>query len=782
MVFRVPPSLGSSSHGLQKVSHRRSQRLCLARFASWAACPGPAVSLPSACNSSHERRSRGLVSSRSLCLAVLVIWVCLTSGCLLTEFPNNWKRNTPPPHSIGKDSPRPQISCLPLRELPASFAHRSQKVSTVNDLETAKSRPITLQECFALALENGRTGGQFDRAGVGQVPRLATVSNQGTPTSTTDSLRVFAFDPAISANQIPQAFGRWDPRWLGQVTWTQLERPVSTVLQDIIANQEPGIVRQLGFLSTSLVQPLPTGGILGMTYSTEYELTNQDAPVNPAYRPKVEIGFEHPILRGAGWTINQLLEGHPPNLRLGYDQTTPTPSLFIARVSFRESRLELDRRLSDLLFAVEKAYWELHFSYWNQYSRSLAFRQVAEALDIAKRKFDEEEFTIQSLAEIQEQYQKFRVQRLQTLGNGVGGTVGILEAERQLRHVIGLPVTDGVRLIPIDRPMTVPIRPNLSAGIEVALEGRSEILQTREEVCLREALIRRIEDSLLPDLRFVSQYNVNALGNRLDGPSGALANLADTRFHDWTLGFQMEVPLGFRSAKALWRAERLRLAQLHFFHQNQKQLLTSSLVRVYREIVQLIEEMEIQEARLEAAETQVKARYKLFVQGDEPTAFLEAQRNWADAIRDVHFTIYRYNLAWLEWYRQQGVLLESHGVHVIDEEVPHFVTSHASEYLQQRTKKLEPETTPRFLDIANDFRMHPPPRKRKSKDKKSKSNEVMLGVPEPILIGIPTVPPAVLGNDEKTLNQKNPKKCVVGSRVKGLGVTDCVSFGSRGAR
>ena len=51
-------------------------------------------------------------------------------------------------------------------------------------------------------------------------------------------------------------------------------------------------------------------------------------------------------------------------------------------------------------------------------------------------------------AQTRQQYESFRAQRLTALGQ-------VLENERQLRSLTGLPVEDGHRLVPIDSPTLV---------------------------------------------------------------------------------------------------------------------------------------------------------------------------------------------------------------------------------------------------------------------------------------------------------------------------------------
>ncbi len=127
------------------------------------------------------------------------------------------------------------------------------------------------------------------------------------------------------------------------------------------------------------------------------------------------------------------------------------PGILVARVTLNEARASFQGRLEDLVLGVEQAYWTLYFSYWELFNRENAIKQALHTWQVAKGRYDRGDFRIQDLEQIEQQYQNYRLLRLQALGNG-SGSPGVLEAERQLRFRMGLPPEDGTRLVPIDKP------------------------------------------------------------------------------------------------------------------------------------------------------------------------------------------------------------------------------------------------------------------------------------------------------------------------------------------
>src|SRR5262249_55051007 len=143
-----------------------------------------------------------------------------------------------------------------------------------------------------------------------------------------------------------------------------------------------------------------------------------------------------------------------------------------------------------------------------------ALRQSHAAWLVAKAKFDVGRIAIQDYAQVLGQYETFRAQRLQALGNAGngGGIPGVLESERQLRGMLGLPVEDGTRLVPVDAPTLAPHQPDWEAALNEALTKKPELVLARQELKAKQLQLINEKNLLLPDLRFLANYDINALG------------------------------------------------------------------------------------------------------------------------------------------------------------------------------------------------------------------------------------------------------------------------------
>jgi outer membrane protein TolC len=578
---------------------------------------------------------------------------------------------------------KPMSEADPAAEGPAAIA----PISTVATPDRPR-RPISLGECISLALENGRTGEFYDRIGTDRQTSVSGLQRLAPPSGSSDNVRVFALDAAIASTDIDQSLARFDALWRTTSYWNHID-----ALPGLNAGNTPLVgVLDSGLTDTAevrseLLQPWPTGGVAGVTLRADY--ARAVVPVgslipNPFYQPALEFTFEQPLLQGAGVLINQVRDTFPTAVQQPVpSQAVPpgaTPGILVARIGRDEARLEFERRMQEVLFAVEQAYWDLYSAYWDLYTRDTGLRQAQLAWQVAKQRFDKGGISEDDVAQIEETYHFFRTQRLESLGRGTAGRPGVLEAERRLRYVIGLPAEDGNRLVPTDTPATAPVQPNWEEAVRLAAEKRPELLQVHKEIEVTHLAMLRAKDYLLPDLRFYAKYGVNGLEGSLPGDS----HYSTGPFSTGETGIQLEVPIGFRAANAELTRVKLQLAQRYAFLRDQESKLLFSLQRSYRDVIQFREEMVTRRSLREAAAVQLRARYARFKAKGEVTSDLlvRTQRDWADALRDEYVAICKYNVALADLERQKGTICEYCNVQLVDGEVPSFAKTNASQHLR----------------------------------------------------------------------------------------------------
>jgi hypothetical protein len=564
---------------------------------------------------------------------------------------------------------------------------------TLYDLNR-KERFLSLAEAISLALENGTVG--FQSTNIPSASSItfgdraldSSLSFTGRGVTGSDYIRVLALDPAIVGAGIESSLSKFDAVWTSSLNWTTTDTPISTPLQTFQAGGAGlnAIMTEAATFSTALLKPLPTGGVAGVTFNTNYQFTNLPARVNPSYQPSLQFQFEQPLLQNFGTEINQLTATHPGSiLTPGVFNPQPSPEgILITRLRFDEQRAEFERNVNFMLFNVEVAYWNLYGAYWNLYAQEQALRFAFEAWRLTGAKFQAGRVTLGDLAQSRGQYELFRTQRLQAVDQ-------VLEEERQLRKLIGLPVDDGTRLVPSDAPSLSPYQPDWDSALQEALALRPEVYLARQEVKASQLALIVAKNQLLPDLRFTSTYDVNSTGNRLDGPdaNNAFRNLASDRFHNWSLGLRWNMPIGFRNANANVRVARLQLARSYGVLVDTERKARDFLGQQYRHLPSYYEQIRSNRAQREAFAEQLRVKFEEYRAGRSTLDIvLEAQRFYAQALSAEFNAVVLYNNGLAAWEFGKGTILHHDNVVISEGPLPGCVQLRAAEHERERTASL----------------------------------------------------------------------------------------------
>ncbi len=574
---------------------------------------------------------------------------------------------------------------------PVSTAAATPPPSTVINPDQ-EIRYLTLSEAIAIALEQGNVGSQPSSA-----PGTANdslVTGQGRGVSGSDSVRVLALNPAIAGADIEASLAKFDARWASSLTWSRIDEPIGTATQLLQAGDTglTAIKTQDAALSTSLIKPLPTGGVAGITFRTDYQFSNLPNPVNPSYRPALQFQFEQPLLRGFGVEINQLRSSHPGSQLTPFDTGGRVEGILLTRVRLDQQRAEFERNVQALVWNVEAAYWNLYAQYWNLYSREEGLRQAYETWRVVSAQAGAGRAQSADVAQARGQFERFRNQRVQALGS-------VLEAERRLRGLLGLTrvnphgdPADNHRLVPADTPTLVAYEPDWYAALQEALAQKPELSLARQEIKARQMNVVNQKNLQLPDLRLLATYNINGLGSRLDGSGedNALRNLFQNRYQDWTLGLRMEVPLGFRDAHAGTRSAELVLAQAYLTLKDQEDKVTRVLEFQYRQLFESAERTRVSRAQRQAHAAELELRLKEFQSGRNVPLILllESQRFWADALTDESRAVVDYNTALAGFEFAKGTILQYENVVIGEGPLPRCAQERAVDHERERSQAL----------------------------------------------------------------------------------------------
>ena len=565
--------------------------------------------------------------------------------------------------------------------------------ATVNDPDRAPFY-ISLQQAFAMALEKGTVGAQSINA-AGQVSDdLVTFVGRGV--TEPDSIRVLALDPAQVGAGIEAALARFDAVWSTGMSWNNVDEPT----QGLSAFQNGAGAT----FTSSLAKPLPSGGVAGISYGTTYQYLTMPpnfgpfTVVNPSYSTSLQVGFEQPLLRGFGVDTNDITPAFPgsqlfPAINSRKSAGT-LEGILITRLRFDQQRAEFQRNVHYQVLNVEAAYWNLYGSYMTLYAAEQGMRQAHAAWMLSKNRLTGGTIDKAQFALSRAQYENFRGSRLTAMG-------AVLNFERALRTLLGLPVEDGKRLVPTDAPTMTPYQPNWQAAVRDCVTLRPELVMAREELQAKELNLKGLKNSLLPDLRFQASYTAMGLGTRLDGngtlvqsdgsvaTNNALRSLAGDHFNSWTLGLNLNVPLGFRYEYATTRVARLQLAQAYQVLKEQERRAQTALAKQYSLVAQYYQLIEIRHMAREALAEQLQTRSKQFAAGSKGATIeflLDAQNQWANALSQEFQAVVDYNVALASFEFARGTILQRNHVVIAEGPLPGCAQVRAVEHEEDRTR------------------------------------------------------------------------------------------------
>jgi outer membrane protein TolC len=572
-----------------------------------------------------------------------------------------------------------------------SIASTGHTPPTVNDPDRP-ARMMTLKECIAIALEQGNVGFQTPTALGSKLEILPAFT--GRTLTGTDSIRAFAIDPAVLSAELERSISKFDVQWINSLTWQKVDNPTAAQFLTFSSQFDQATI------SSTLVKPLPTGGVAAITFDTTYtKYANPNTTVgnfvNPNYVPQVQFTFEQPLLRLFGVEANQLSPSHPGSqlLNIAPSGGTNTEGILISRIRVDQQKADFDIRINYMLANVELAYWNLFAAYYNLYAQEEGLRQAYLGYRFTDTRVMVGSDPSQNRDQARAQFERFRRMVIDARGT-------VLESERQLRGLLGLRSDDGTRLVPIDEPNLAPYVPDYKEAADDAMANRPELLQCRQDLKAQQLNLILQKNLRRPDLRFISQYSIQGLGSRLDGsqfvdasqtiPGNALTNMAANQFQNWTLGLRLTMPLGFRDANAMVREGQLGVARSYYQLRDAEEKVLEYLTQQYRQVVQT--HADIAPAREERKALQIyiaKIETLIAIGKWNPQDFLNyltVQQQLATAIATEYQLIANYNNALATFEFAKGTIKQYNNVSVGEGPLPPWAQKKAADHIKERTE------------------------------------------------------------------------------------------------
>jgi outer membrane protein TolC len=421
--------------------------------------------------------------------------------------------------------------------------------------------------------------------------------------------------------------------------------------------------------------------------------------LNSFYDTLFQIEARHPLLQGSGVEFNRIAG---PNAMPGVYN-----GVLLARINTDVSLVDFELAVRDLLRDVERAYWELHYSYRNLDARKKA-RQFS--LDQWQRKLRraEQGFGLsvdESLARQQFYANQARVEN--ALSGGTVGGQGVYTAERTLRRLMGMPPIDGRLIRPVSQPSMARIEFSWDESLQECFVRRAELRRQKWSVKRRELELIAAKNMRLPRLDLVAQYGWRGWGDDLLGagsvtkpisgfdptqpavpvqfPKSAFSDLFSGGLEEWRVGFEFSTPLGNRIGRAAERNAELLVARETALLREIERQISHQLAESFCELDRAYALARSTYNAFDAAKAETQQREgRVDIERDGAGLFLllDARQRQADAEIAFYRSVIDYNLALLNLQFARGTLLNH--MQVALTEGPWSQAAHVSAAKQSR--------------------------------------------------------------------------------------------------
>lgn len=600
--------------------------------------------------------------SITLALAASVV----LSGCLVIRPPGEIDPEQDFYRTVAA-TPLPACGESPDGRLPLA----TEAPLTVDEKSPPPAWELSLAESVRIGLENSKVlrdlGGSVLR-----MPRLAQTIH----------------DPAIQAS---------DPRFGMEGALAAFDAQLSTSLFAYHNNRAFNNLflgggtflfnQDLDNFVTELSKQTATGATFAVRNHIDYDDNNALANVfRSYYNVNFETEFRQPLLQGAGVEFN----------RIAGPKATPgqVNGVVIARINNDVSTAEFEIALRDYISNVENAYWDLYYAY-RELDAKIAARDASLNTWRVIQANVEQGRGYSKLQEVQalEQYYHFQeevldalggrnVDRTRTYNGSSGGTFrgigGVQAAERRLRMWMGVPINDGKLIRPTDDPPSVKVVYDWCQVAEEALARRPELRRQQAQVERFNMELIANRNFLLPRLDVVGLYRWRGFGHDLIGAAdptmpfnNAFANLTSGQFQEWELGFQYNMPVGFRREYAAVRNSQFMVARERAILEEQERQAIHDLSSAVADVNRAYDVMQVAFNRLSAAQDQYGRAYDAFFELGGKVSLelvLDARLRLADAETSFHRSRIDYAVALKNVHFEKGSLLDYNGAMLADGE------------------------------------------------------------------------------------------------------------------
>jgi outer membrane protein TolC len=502
--------------------------------------------------------------------------------------------------------------------------------ATVSDPQpNLPERYLSLNEAIKITVANSKVVRVL--AGATAVSSGQTIYDAAITNTTIDQQKA-AFDPTL---QVKNNFNRRNEP-------TAVFNPLSPTDTSIT-----GIRNDEYALDTSLSKKTITGATVSVDFMDTLDQFHPGVfPLNPQNTRATTLSVTQPLLQGGGVEANMV-------------------PIVVARINTERSYYQFKDSMQEEIRGVVAAYWQLVFARTDVWARQQQVKLGQFQYDYNLAKFNKGLGNAADVAQAKSALANFKAQLVVSQAN-------MFQQEDALRNIMGLPPTDGTRLVPTSPPSMTQKAVHWKELIRLAEQRRPDLINLKLQIQTDQQLLVQANNQALPKVDAVALYRFNGLSGTT--PTGAHIGTDAGQYTDYTLGVNVSLPLGLRQGRALLRQQQLTLSRDWANLDQGLHAAIHELSTTTRSMSQDFEQYKaLEEARVAALEN-LRVQDARFRSGNVPNFtflnVLQAISDWGNSVSAAAQALAQYNTDLATIERQTGTILETHGIQFFEERYP----------------------------------------------------------------------------------------------------------------
>jgi len=412
--------------------------------------------------------------------------------------------------------------------VPIAKPEQTREIETIDFSDQSSIEPVSVEAAAEAMAEAGWVPTPL--AAAGEPAELTLAEVRAAALANNLDLEVALFDPTIAAATVAEEEAVFEAVFTASARRSRTDTPTASQLSSSTATIDD--------FDLGVDIPLRTGGRVDVNLPINRTKTsNIFATLNPSYNTDLRVSLSQPLLRNAGLRANTF------GIRVAKYQQDISEAL---------TKLEAIR----VLAAADRVYWNLYAS---RQALEVAMQQYDLAvaqLERARRRYNAEVAPLLDVTRAESGV----AQRLEAI---IVAENTVLQRQRELKRVMNrdaMPMNSPIELVPATEPNPVGLELDAPALAAFAVDNRMEMLEQELQLAIDMSRIDFEQNQALPLVTLDYTYNVNGLGGNL---GNSFDQLAQKSFEDWSVGLNVEIPIGNEAAESrVHRAILQRLQRL----------------------------------------------------------------------------------------------------------------------------------------------------------------------------------------------------------------------------